>query len=113
MFRADTIRLNLCGYSDMTPPYGTGNGTGTYYGGVYETIVITGTVDQALQGNDILRVRDSQGRTFDLMLVDDFIVRLKSGSYITADQLKSGDRVTAQAFRTPDDRYVAQTIRTR
>ena len=113
IFRADTIRLNVGGYSDTTPPYGNGSGTGTYDGGVYETIVITGTVNQSLQGSDMLRVRDNQGRTFDLMLVDDFVVRLKSGSYITADQLKSGDRVTVQAFRTPDDRFVAQTIRTR
>ncbi|MEO8217837.1 MAG: DUF5666 domain-containing protein, partial [Acidobacteriota bacterium] len=111
VFRADTIRLNAGNYSDNPPPYD--NGTGNSSGGVYQTIVITGTVDGPLQGNDVLRVRDNQKRIYELMLVDDFIVRLKLGSYITADQLKSGDRVTVQAFRTPDDRYVAQTIRTR
>jgi hypothetical protein len=80
----------------------------------FETVVIYGTVRRALQAGDALEIRDSSNdREYEVHVVDDFIVRLKSGSYGTADQLKEGDRVVIQAFREDDDQLIAQTIRTR
>ena len=81
---------------------------------VYETVVIYGTVQGVVTAGNVLRVRDSSAdREYDVNVVDDFIVRLQNGNYVTADQLKQGDRVVVQAFRDGDDNLIAQTIRTR
>lgn len=80
----------------------------------YETVLVYGTVSGTLGSSNLLHVRETNSdRTLEIRVLDDFVVRLKSGSYITADQLKVGDRLAIQAFRNQDDEYIAQTIRIR
>jgi exosome complex RNA-binding protein Csl4 len=114
-FRADTIRF--------------GDGSAVTGGGIrnpgptvverpvtrgYETFVIYGTVEREIGSEETLLVRDSDSdRELEVYLLDDFVVRLVNGSYVTADQLEEGTRVVIQAFRDRDGFYIAQTIRTR
>lgn len=103
-FRADTIRMTD-GSGDL---YDDGHDTG------FSTVVIYGIVERAIAGSDKLIVRDSTSRrAMDIEVVADFIVKLRTGNYVTADQLKKGDSLVIQAFSIGDDRFVAQTIRTR
>ncbi|HVT45128.1 MAG TPA: hypothetical protein VMT00_12150 [Thermoanaerobaculia bacterium] len=104
LFRADAIRPASSG---IAPPPGEP-------GQPLETVVIYGTVEEPIRAGNILPVRDtSSDRVVEITLVDDFIVRLKAGTYITADQLRKGDRVVVQLFRVGSDLLIAQTIRTR
>lgn len=82
--------------------------------GPYEAVLVYGVVTETLGTANVLRVRDTNGgEDIDVLTLDDFVVRQKSGGYITADQLKIGDRVAIQAFRNEDGEYIAQTIRLR
>lgn len=111
-FRASTIRLGtgVIGGS-ITPSRPATPSTGA---GVFETLVIYGTVQRELGSLDTMLVRDSDSnRDIEVHLLADFVVRLVNGSYVTADQLEVKTRVVVQAFRDRDGRYIAQTIRTR
>jgi hypothetical protein len=110
-FRASTIRLgggtpgSIVNRQPTTPVAGAR---------IFETLVIYGTVERALGSAESMLVRDTDSRReLEVHLLDDFVVRLVNGSYVTADQLEVGTRVVIQAFRDRDGRYIAQTIRTR
>ncbi len=79
-----------------------------------EMVVIDGTVETAFD-DDILVVRRGSSRDIVTILVDeDFVVRSRTaGSYVTADRLRVGDRITVKAFRQSRTRYTAQSIRIR
>lgn len=81
--------------------------------GGYETMLVYGVVVESLRGSNLLRVRESNEGEIEVRVLDEFVVRQKSGGYITADRLKAGDRLAIQAFRNEDGDYVAQTIRIR
>jgi hypothetical protein len=76
-------------------------------------VTIYGTVRETLANSPQLVLRDNQGRTIRLNVLEDFIVRNKTSGYTTADRLKDGDSVVVKAFRDPDGNYIAQTIRLR
>jgi len=46
-------------------------------------------------------------------VLEDFLVRNRTGGYTTADHLRNGDNVIVKAYRDADGNYVAQTIRVR
>ena len=79
----------------------------------FDTVVLYGTVQEGLQQGERLRIKDSNNKEISVILLDDFVVQLKNGAYVTADQLKKGDRVVVKAFRDDGNRHIAQTVRTR
>jgi hypothetical protein len=117
-FQADTVRLGATrddidsngGYSNDT--YDDG---GAFDTGRYRAVAIEATVEEALGSNDLLIVRDRAGdrRRISLLVDEEMIVRTTSGSYITADQLRVGERISIRAFELEDGTTVAQTIRVR
>lgn len=77
-------------------------------------VTIYGTISQSLSNAPRLVVRDTQNNhTLSLYVLEDFVVRTKSGGYTTADRLKEGDAVVVKAYRDTDGNYIAQTIRMR
>src|SRR5205823_5363496 len=77
-------------------------------------VTIYATVSQSLSAAPQLVVRDTQNnRTIRLYTLEDFVVRNRTGGYITADRLKEGDAVVIKAYRDADGNYIAQTIRQR
>jgi len=76
-------------------------------------VTIYGTVRETLASSPQLVVRDNQGRTIRLNVLEDFVVRNKAAGYTTADHLKEGDGIVVKAFRDLDGNYIAQTIRLR
>jgi hypothetical protein len=113
LFIATTVR-----FSDdvVQQPQPSGSGSGTTTGGSageLGAVTIYGTVNQSLASSPQLGVRDANGRTFRLYILEDFVVRTKAGSYTTADRLKEGDSLAVKAYRDSDGNYVAQTIRLR
>ena len=85
-----------------TPPAAQELGSVTIYGSVRET----------LANSPQLVLRDNAGRTIRLNVLEDFVIRGKSG-YTTAGKLRQGDSVVVKAFRDLDGNYIAQTIRQR
>jgi len=77
-------------------------------------VTIYGTVSQSLADSAQLVVRDTQGGAMiPVYVVDDFIVRTKSGGTTTAARLKAGDSLVLKAYRDASGNYIAQTIRLR
>ena len=60
-----------------------------------------------------LIVRDTSNRTLRVNVLDDFVVKTRTGAYSTAERLKVGDSLVIKAYRDADGNYVAQTIRIR
>lgn len=113
VFLATTVRFNEDVFSpapnSTTPPPG-----GTGYGAELVTVSISGTVTETLQNAPTLSIRDrTSGRVIQLYVTDDFAVRVKSGSYTTADHLNVNDSVLVKAYKDADGDYIAQTIRMR
>jgi len=75
-------------------------------------VTIYGTVTETLANSPQLVLRDKAGRTVLVQVIEDFVVRGRSG-YTTAAKLKTGDNVVVKAFRDADNNYIAQTIRLR
>lgn len=116
--RANTIRF--ANEADLDQPSGgsetnvVDRGDAAVEGGPYEAVLVYGVVTETLGTSSVLRVRDSSsGSDIDILVLDEFVVRQKSGGYITADGLKVGDRLAIQAFRNEDGEYIAQTMRLR
>ena len=115
-FIASTVRFN----DDVFAPTPTGptvpRSTPTY-GTPVELGVVTiyATVTQSLTASPQLLLRDTQNgnRSIRLYVVEDFPVRTRTSSYITADRLKEGDSIVVKAYRDADGNYIAQTIRQR
>ena len=77
-------------------------------------VTVYGTVTQSLSASPQLVVRDTQNnRTIRLYILEDFVVRGRSGNYTTADKLKENDALVIKAYRDADGNYIAQTIRQR
>ncbi|HMC22987.1 MAG TPA: DUF5666 domain-containing protein [Thermoanaerobaculia bacterium] len=78
------------------------------------SVTIYGTVSQSLANGPRLVVRDTQANSVvPLYVLEDFVVRTRTGGYTTADRLKEGDGVVVKAYRDADGNYIAQTIRLR
>lgn len=76
-------------------------------------VTIYGTVSQSLTSSPQLVIRDQNGQSVRLYVLDDFVVRTRSGGTTTADRLHDGDGVVVKAYRDSDGNYIAQTIRMR
>jgi hypothetical protein len=77
-------------------------------------ITIHGTITQSLRNAPQLTIRDAQSNaSYRIYVLEDFIVRTKSGSYTTADRLSENDSVVLKAYRDADGNLIAQTIRMR
>jgi hypothetical protein len=83
-------------------------------GSVLGAVTIYGTVSQSLSNGPQLVIRDSENsQTVRLYVLEDFVVRTRSGGYATADRLREGDPVVVKAYRDADGNYIAQAIRQR
>jgi hypothetical protein len=82
--------------------------------GDFVTVTLSGTVVDSLQESATLGIRDrATGRTLQVYVAEDFIIRTKTGGYTTADKLNVNDNVMVKAYRDEDNNYIAQTIRIR
>jgi hypothetical protein len=116
LFIADVVRFaddtSTPAPSPTSPPP-AGNVTATG-GAELGAVTIYGTVRETLKTSPQLVVRDNQGRTIRINVLDDFVVRGRTaGAYTTAERLKENDSVVIKAFRDADGNYIAQTIRLR
>jgi hypothetical protein len=76
-------------------------------------VTLYGTVRETFDAGPQLMIRDSGGRTIAVNVVEDFLVKTKSGGTTLAERLKVGDSVVVKAYRDGDGNYIAQTIRMR
>ena len=77
-------------------------------------VTLYGSVTSTLASGPRLVFKDTQnGGTISLYVLEDFAVRTKTGTYITADKLKEGDAIVVKAYRDSDGDYIAQTIHLR
>jgi hypothetical protein len=112
VFVASTVRFADDVFSNRST---TGSATGpatipTDLGAV----TVYATVTQSLSASPQLVVRDTQNnRTIRLYILEDFVVRNRTGGYTTADKLKENDALVIKAYRDADGNYIAQTIRQR
>ena len=123
-FRASVVRIGEDIYAPTSPTTPDRNGdwrNGGTSGGTRNPndrtaiVVIDGTISQSLADAGALVIRDT---TLDrngvrVLADDDLIVRTSNGGYISAVQLREGERVTIRAFVDSDNNYIAQTIRIR
>lgn len=111
LFRADTIRFSTTSGDvfDDTP-----NADDSELGDL-SRVVIYATVTKPLADDGQLNLKDTSNnnRQVNVYVDDDFIVRTKAGTYITADQLKANDKIVVKVFRDASGRNFAQTIRMR
>ena len=109
VFVASTVRFNdenqPAPSTSPTTPYPSSNPLGA--------VTFYGSVTQSLTGGPRLVVRDQNGGTIPLYVLEDFAVRTRTGGYTTADRLREGDSVVVKAYRDSDGNYIAQTIRMR
>ena len=119
LFVADVVRWNN---EPPMPPARTGGGTeaGTDVyagppsaGGELPFVTIYGTVRETLANAPQITVQDSTGRLVTINVLDDFLVRNRTGGTTTADQLRTGDKITVKAYRDASGNYIAQTVRVR
>jgi hypothetical protein len=108
VFVASTVRFN-----DETQPMTPTTPYPSPSGSPLGAVTIYGTVTQSLAGGPRLVVRDQNGGTVSLYVLEDFAVRTRTGGYTTADRLREGDPVAIKAYRDSDGNYIAQTIRLR
>lgn len=118
LFIADVVRFNdepaPRAPNATTDVYGTAPPPGPTASGLeLGSVTIYGTVRETLATSPQLVVRDTQGRTLRINVLEDFVVRGKSGGYTTAEKLKENDSVVIKAYRDADGDYIAQTIRIR
>lgn len=80
----------------------------------YAAVTITGTVTETLEDATMISVRDrDSNRILRIWILEDFAVRTRANTYITADQLRKNDTVVIEAFRDDRGNLVAQTVRLR
>jgi Domain of unknown function (DUF5666) len=114
LFHASTVRFGEYSSSGSTNTVPGRSGGTTGSSADYLTSVIYASVTDTLTNSPQLVIRDTSGdRTIRLYVSDDFIVRTKTGGYITADALKKGEQIVVKAYRDPAGNYIAQTIRVR
>ncbi len=117
LFVADVVRWSN---EPPLPPAGGGTQPGTEVnagppsaGGELPFVTIYGTVKESLANAPQLTLEDSAGRMVNLNVLEDFVVRNRTGGTTTADQLRAGDKIVVKAYRDADGNYIAQTIRMR
>jgi hypothetical protein len=77
------------------------------------TVTIYGTVTQTLKNSPQLVIRDSAGNLVRIYVVDDLVIRTRTGAYSTADRLIEGESIAVRAYRDAGGNFIAQTIRLR
>ncbi|HEY8180710.1 MAG TPA: DUF5666 domain-containing protein [Thermoanaerobaculia bacterium] len=114
-FAATTVRFGDDAFGGPTTPAPPTPPTRPYGSGdVLGAVTVYATISQSLNNGPRLVVRDTQNnQTLPLYVLEDFVVRTKTGGYTTADKLKEGDAVVVKAYRDADGNYIAQTIRLR
>lgn len=112
---ADVVRWASDTRTPSRPEPGTPAGTEVNVGpgGELPFVTIHGTVRETLGNSPQIAVQDSTGRSVRINVLDDFLVRNRTGGTTTADQLRNGDNVIVKAYRDADGNYIAQTIRVR
>ncbi len=112
-FIASTVQFP--GETGQTPTAPPAENPAAYVpAGPLGAVTIYGTVLQSLSNSPQLGVRDSQsGQTYRLYVLEDFLVRTRTGGTITANRLHDGDPIVVKAYRDSDGNYIAQTIRMR
>ena len=111
VFVATTVRFTDEPFTpapnNQPPPPTTGSGP-------LGSVTVYGTVSQSLANGPRLVVRDTQNNSVvSLYVLEEFVVRTRTGGYTTADRLKEGDAVVVKAYRDGDGNYIAQAIRLR
>jgi len=76
------------------------------------SVTIYATVRETLATSPQLVVKDTQGRTLRVNVLEDFVVRTRTG-YTTASKLRENESIVIKAYRDADGNYIAQTIRIR
>lgn len=80
----------------------------------YVVVTLSANVVESLETSPVLVIRDrTSGRSFNVHVTEDFVVRTKAGSYTTAEKLKVGDALVVKAYRDDRGNHVAQSIRYR
>lgn len=112
---ADVVRWASDTRMPSRPEPGTPAGTEVNVapGGELPFVTIYGTVRETLGNSPQITVQDSTGRSVRINVLEDFLVRNRTGGTTTADQLRNGDNVVVKAYRDADGNYIAQTIRVR
>lgn len=114
LFRADTIRFasssgDVFDDGDRDPVANDNDAESL------SRVVIYANVNKPLGETGMLSLKDTSNnnREVNVYVDDDFVVRTKAGTYITADQLKANDKIVVKVFRDSSSRNFAQTIRMR
>ena len=115
LFIADVVRFDA---SNNAPPSRstvdvTAPPPASATAGDLGVVTIYGMVRETLGTSPQLIVRDTSNRTLRVNVLDDFVVKTRTGAYSTAERLKVGDSLVIKAYRDADGNYVAQTIRIR
>lgn len=122
LFRADTIRFTSSSPGDV---FGDDDrdrdrdrdrdNADDNDGEAFSRVVIYANVNKPLGETGMLSLKDTSNnnREVNVYVDDDFVVRTKAGTYITADQLKANDKIVVKVFRDASGRNFAQTIRMR
>jgi hypothetical protein len=116
MFLASTVRFDASGGAVGG---GSGGGVGGGVGSSIDVtpfglVTITGTVTETLEDAGTIAFRDRDTNTVRRIWVsDDFVVRTRGNTYVTAGTLRVNDTAVVTAFRDADGNLVAQTIRLR
>jgi len=76
------------------------------------SVTIYATVRETLATSPQLVVKDTQGRTLRVNVLEEFVVRTRTG-YTTASKLRENESIVIKAYRDADGNYIAQTIRIR
>jgi hypothetical protein len=110
-FNATSVRFS----DEPNPPTVTQSPARPVETGDLGAVTVYATVVDTLANSPQLVIKDSQAnnRTYRLYVLDDFLVRARSGGTTTADKLKQGDAIVVKAYRDGDGNYIAQTIRLR
>lgn len=112
LFLASTVRFGT----------GADGGTGTAGGGAgssidvlpFGLVTVTGTVTETLEDAGTIGFRDRDtNAVLRIWVADDFVVRTKGTTYITAETLRVNDTAVIEAYRDADGNLIAQTIRLR
>ena len=104
MFLGSTVRITSGSRVDVRAPISS-----------YSVVTITATVTQTLEDEPTLGMRDRDtNRTFRLWVVEDFLVRTKSGTTtVNASTLRVNDVVLLKAYRDVDGNLIAQSMKLR
>lgn len=113
-YNGETFVATSAEFIDETPAPVPAEVPGRYAPGPLGAVTIYGTVAESLNNSPQLGIHDAQsGQTLRLYVLEDFVVRTRTGGTTTADHLHDGDAVIVKAYRDSDGNYIAQTIRLR